>query len=177
MVRQTTSPGSGSASVLIPANTAYRSLPSVDHAGCGFGSRLAPDSFREVGEMEHILVVDDDEAILRVVVTTLRNAGYAVSTATNGQEALTIMEQVHPAVVVMDLSMPVMDGPAFARILHQRGVAPPLIVVSAAVDGEAQAATLQASCYLPKPFDPLELLEDIVQTLRRRSVMPAVPPK
>ena len=60
-----------------------------------------------------VLVVEDDESLRQIIVELLRCEGYAVAEASNGREALEQLPRTHPLVVILDLMMPVMDGPTF----------------------------------------------------------------
>lgn len=111
--------------------------------------------------VNHILVVDDDPAIRDVVADILEMSDYQVQTANNGAEALAHIRADTPAVVLLDLMMPVMDGWEFLR--RCRDVAQckqiPVAVMSAARDAAAAANELGAQAYLTKPFDMDAVLE------------------
>lgn len=109
-----------------------------------------------------ILVIDDDPAILNTVSEILEYEGYSVATATNGAEGLRCVEQTAPALILLDMRMPVLDGWGFARTLQERGVALPIVVMTAAQDARRWAQEISANAYLAKPFDLLDLL-DVVQ--------------
>jgi CheY-like chemotaxis protein len=112
-----------------------------------------------------ILVIDDDPAILNTVSEILEFEGYAVATATNGAEGLRCVEQITPALVLLDMRMPVLDGWGFARTLQERGVSLPIVVMTAAQDARRWAQEISASAYLAKPFDLLDLLEVVQRQL------------
>jgi CheY-like chemotaxis protein len=105
-----------------------------------------------------ILVVDDDPSIRDTVTAILESEGYPVATAVNGEEALRTLESDPPSLVLLDMRMPVMDGWTFVRSLRERGVAPPIVVMTAAQDAHRWASEIGAAGYLPKPFDLLKLL-------------------
>ena len=105
-----------------------------------------------------ILVVDDDPSILDMVAEILDFEGYAVRTATNGAEALEVVEQVPPSLVLLDMRMPVLDGWGFARALKARGVRIPIVVMTAAKDARRWAEEIGAQAYLAKPFELPDLL-------------------
>ena len=79
-----------------------------------------------------ILVVDDDPSILAIVAQVLELEGYPVETAPNGAEALKVLERARPALVLLDMRMPVLDGWGFAGELSERGVKVPILVMTAA---------------------------------------------
>ena len=115
------------------------------------------------GNVAHdaILVVDDDPAILATVEEILTSEGYTVATATNGAQALQAIERVRPALVLLDMRMPVLDGWGFAQGLRARGVAVPVLVMTAAQDARRWAEEIAADGYLPKPFRLLDLLDAV----------------
>ncbi|HEX5504211.1 MAG TPA: response regulator [Thermomicrobiales bacterium] len=113
-----------------------------------------------------ILVVDDDPSIVATIQDILALEGYPVLTAGNGADALALAERVRPGLVLLDMRMPVLDGWGFARELRARGIAVPILVMTAAQNARRWAAEIEADGYVAKPFDLFELL-DAVQRLRR----------
>jgi two-component system, chemotaxis family, chemotaxis protein CheY len=105
-----------------------------------------------------ILVVDDDPTILATVSETLDLEGYAVVTATNGAEALLVLERDRPAMVLLDMRMPVLDGWGFVRAMRERGLSVRVVVMTAAADARRWAAEIGAQGVLPKPFELDELI-------------------
>jgi len=115
-----------------------------------------------------ILVADDDAPILRLVRAKLQTDGYAVVTATNGEEAVQAAERERPDLVVLDIMMPVMDGlEAMKRIRQVSNV--PIILLTARTSGADKVRGLDqgADDYVTKPFDPDELSARIAAILRR----------
>lgn len=106
----------------------------------------------------HILIVDDDSSIRETIAEVLAEEGYVVKVATNGAEALAAIERDPPALVLLDMRMPVLDGWAVARALAERGPAPPLIVMSAARESDNWSQEIAAAAVLTKPFDLNDLL-------------------
>ena len=100
-----------------------------------------------------VLVVDDDEAIRETLRALLEDEGYAVREAANGAEALVSLEQERPAVVLLDMRMPIMDGWAFAAALRDRGIRVPIAVMTAAQDARKWCDEIGGDACLPKPFD------------------------
>ncbi len=147
-------PGVGSVLALWPAAPPAAAALAVQPA-------TAPQEAVATGP---VLVVDDDEAILEIVTTILEAEGYPVQTATNGAEALALVERARPSLVLLDMRMPVLDGWGFARELRARGVQLPILVMTAAQDARRWADEIGADGYLAKPFDLLHLL-DAVQRL------------
>ncbi len=112
-----------------------------------------------------ILVVDDDAAILATIGDILESEGYPVAAATNGAEALRAIERERPSLVLLDMRMPVLNGWGFARELRRRGLAVPVLVMTAARDAREWAEEIGADGFLAKPFNLPELL-DAVERLR-----------
>lgn len=108
-----------------------------------------------------ILVVDDDPSIREVVTDFLDGEGYAVVTAANGAEALDMVERTAPAVILLDMRMPVLDGWGFAHALRERDLQPPVLVMTAAQDAHRWAQEIGAAGYIAKPFELLELLGEV----------------
>jgi CheY-like chemotaxis protein len=107
-----------------------------------------------------VLVVDDDEALLRMLRLTLSSAGCRVVTATDGLDALEKLEGEPFAVVVLDLQMPRMDGREFHRELRSRGHDPEVVLLSAYGAREA-GRELGTAAAIAKPFDPDVLIETV----------------
>ena len=107
---------------------------------------------------EHILVVDDDPTIRETVIDILDSEGYSTEAASNGAEALQAIERTRPALVLLDMRMPVLSGWDFAREVRERGLHLPIVVMTAARDARRWAAEIDAAGYLPKPFDLPDLL-------------------
>lgn len=114
----------------------------------------------ERADRKPILVIDDDETILSTVELLLEDEGYSVLLASNGQEALAYIEQQSPALILLDMKMPVMDGWGFAAAYRELpGPHAPIIVVTAAHDSRKRAEEIAADNYIAKPFDLHRLLD------------------
>ena len=114
------------------------------------------------GRGQLVLVVDDDDGIRSVVVPTLEDEGYETAEATNGAEALAYVRARMPALILLDMRMPVMNGWEFAAAYGE--IAPPrapIVVVTAGRDAAEKARDIGAAGYLGKPFD-LDQLSEIV---------------
>jgi DNA-binding response OmpR family regulator len=120
------------------------------------------------GEIMKILVVDDDRPSLKLISFLLREEGYVVSTAQNGQTALEIIQQRPPDLVILDVMMPHIDG---FEVCHRiRKVAKiPIIFLSAKgqIEDRVMGLSIGADDYLAKPFEPAELLARVEAVLRR----------
>jgi two-component system, chemotaxis family, chemotaxis protein CheY len=112
-----------------------------------------------------ILVVDDDPTILDVIHDLLTLEGYEVETARNGLEALRMVEHSRPALVLLDMRMPLLDGWGFARELEQRGIHIPILVLTATSDAARWAHEIGAIDYLAKPFEISSLLDSVERNL------------
>lgn len=109
-----------------------------------------------------VLVVDDDADILGIVAEVLSDEGFRVETAPNGAEALRRVGALRPALVLLDMRMPVMDGWQFASHLRTRYDRMfPLLVMTAAKDARARAREIEAEGYIAKPFD----IDDLVRAV------------
>ena len=116
----------------------------------------------------HILVVDDESQITRVLRTSLSAQGYDIRIANSGEMAMEIMKDWQPNLIITDLSMPSMDGIEFTR--HVRAISQVPIVVLSVRDKEQQkveALDAGADDYVTKPFGMNELLARVRATLRR----------
>ena len=109
----------------------------------------------------HVLVVDDDDAIREVVQAILETEGFHVSTAANGREALDQIARSAPALVLLDLQMPVIDGWQVQARLRTERPEVPVVVMTAGRHARLEAAQHRAAGYLGKPFDIADLLDTI----------------
>jgi DNA-binding response OmpR family regulator len=126
-------------------------------------------SARQNGEVsKRVLVVDDEPKIVEVVGDYLRSAGFAVTTAADGERAVALARARPPDLVVLDLGLPGLDGLDVARAL--RGTSPvPIIMLTARGEETDRVLGLElgADDYLVKPFSPRELLARVRAVLRR----------
>jgi two-component system response regulator MprA len=116
-----------------------------------------------------ILVVDDDAPIRRMLDRTLSAEGYAVATAADGGEALAAVERSAPDLVVLDVGLPGVDGLSVSRRLRAKGLAVPVLLLTARDSVPDRVAGLDAGAddYLVKPFATEELLARVRALLRR----------
>jgi DNA-binding response OmpR family regulator len=128
----------------------------------GLAGRRAPDPL--------VLVVDDEVSVRQALERALRLEGFAVSTASGGRAALEEVAQRPPAVVVLDVMMPDLDGVSVVRRLRADGVDVPVCILSARDEVADRVAGLQAGAddYLVKPFALAELTARLHALLRRR---------
>jgi DNA-binding response OmpR family regulator len=116
-----------------------------------------------------ILVVEDEPALVDVIVYNLRQAGFETVEAGDGREALRLAAEVRPALVILDLMLPDLDGLAVCRTLRERFPALPIIMVTARTSELDRVLGLElgADDYVPKPFSPRELVARVRAVLRR----------
>jgi DNA-binding response OmpR family regulator len=120
------------------------------------------------------LVIDDDEALCDTIRESLREE-YAVASAPHGAAALDLVKVHEPALILLDLRMPIMDGWSFVQQYRRVAVAPAAIVLmSAAPDLPTIAGQLGADGHLRKPFDLDELYMSVAAHLSGRA--PNAPP-
>jgi DNA-binding response OmpR family regulator len=105
-----------------------------------------------------VLVVDDDEATRAAERAVLAEDGFRVTEARDGEEALRAISSDPPALVVLDIQMPGVDGPSFARELRMALRRVPLVILTGADDPKHEADRCNAEAFLRKPFDGPELL-------------------
>jgi CheY-like chemotaxis protein len=125
---------------------------------------------------ERILIVDDDPWILRMVSTLLDKRGFAVSTATDGEEGLRRVTSDHPDLIISDVMMPKMDGWAMVKALRSQAELAfiPVIFLTALSSEEdrMKGFRLGADDYLAKPFRFEELDQRVAQALKKRREAP-----
>lgn len=126
---------------------------------------------------DKILVVEDEAITRMVVVQLLQHAGYRVLEAEDGATALRMIEEEVPALTIMDVNMPEMGGFAALETLRTRGMALPVLMLSAQgeIDQRVKGLGLGADDYMGKPFDPRELLARVAALLRRGRDTKAMP--
>jgi CheY-like chemotaxis protein len=119
-----------------------------------------------------VLVVDDNEDNREIYAASLRHSGYAVEVACDGEEALTVARRLRPAIVVMDLGMPGMDGwDAIAALRAAPETrATYVIVVSGFADATSRKRARDVGCdeFLAKPCLPKALLERVSTVLAKK---------
>ena len=117
----------------------------------------------DVAGHPRVLVVDDDSAILRVIRLSLELEGIESEPASSGIEALAKLDREHFDAIVLDLSMPVMDGRETYRRLRARGDMTPVLILTAFGEDRIEGA-MRAERFVRKPFDPEELAIAVLET-------------
>lgn len=116
-----------------------------------------------------ILVVDDEASVVEVVCLYLKREGFAVRVARDGREALHAMREALPALVVLDLMLPEVDGLEIMRRLRDAGTDVPVIMLTARRQETDRIYGLElgADDYVVKPFSPAELVSRVKAVMRR----------
>ena len=123
--------------------------------------------------MFHILVVDDDKNTRLLFRAELESAGYTVVTATDGRDALAVMDREHVDLVVLDIMMPNMDGYEFTRLLRESQNNLPILMVSTKQlpADKHKGFIVGTDDYITKPIDGEEMLYRIRALLRRAKIV------
>lgn len=115
-----------------------------------------------------ILVVEDEKKLVAVLKGYLEQAGFSVVTASDGEQALTVFRHEKPALVLLDLNLPKLDGLDVCRALRKESNVP-IIMVTARVEEADRLIGLElgADDYITKPFSPREVVARVRAVLRR----------
>jgi DNA-binding response OmpR family regulator len=118
-----------------------------------------------------ILVVEDDEKIASFIVNGLKQSGFAVDSAANGEDALTLCAVATYDAIVLDIMLPKLDGlSVIRRVRHNKSIVPVLLLSAmASVDNRVAGLQAGADDYLTKPFAFSELLARVQALIRRAS--------
>ncbi len=132
---------------------------------------LEPVAARAAEDPRLVLVVDDEQDVREMVARKLVQSGFEVITAENGQQALELVAQMHPDLVLLDIAMPGMSGFDVCRTVKadQDQPSPPVIFLSARAQPEDVDEGLAAGAadYVVKPFSPADLVRRTVSVLER----------
>jgi two-component system, OmpR family, alkaline phosphatase synthesis response regulator PhoP len=119
-------------------------------------------------KQQTVLVVEDEASIASFVSAYLKNAGYTVRTASTGAEALKLVESAKPALVVLDLMLPDIDGVEVCKRIRQTRELPVLMLTARDEDvDKIIGLEVGADDYMTKPFNPRELVARVRAILRR----------
>ena len=123
--------------------------------------------------MPKIMVVDDEEHIVELVKFNLEQVGYRVLSASDGDEALQLIRREKPALVILDIMLPSIDGLSVCRMIHNDPEIKNIPVIMLSARGEELDKVLGlemgADDYVTKPFSPRELVARVKAQLRRRA--------
>ncbi|KXG73669.1 Transcriptional regulatory protein BaeR [Thermotalea metallivorans] len=115
-----------------------------------------------------ILIVDDESKLVEVVGSYLENAGYAVYGAYSGQQALQLIEQVNPSLIILDLMLPDIMGEEVCKMLRKKSKVPIIMLTAKAKEEDIlKGLDIGADDYVTKPFSPRQLVARVVALLRR----------
>jgi len=119
----------------------------------------------QTAKPKKILVIEDEKEIRDFVIEVLQKEGYAVAGASNGKEALRILEKITPHLILLDVTMPVMGGLEFCRhIVGSKGNIPiPILVLTARAELESVFQAMNVYKFLSKPFQVKELVTAVHQ--------------
>lgn len=125
----------------------------------------------EDSDILHVLVIDDDPRLRRLLQRYLSENGFRISGAASAKEAREVLEFMQPDAIVLDVTMPGEDGLQLTHALREEGKDVPIILLTARGEPEDRIAGLEAGAddYLGKPFEPKELLLRLRSRLRRFS--------
>jgi DNA-binding response OmpR family regulator len=115
-----------------------------------------------------VLIVDDDAGVQKMLKIVLECDHFEVVTANDGLEALQRLDQARPDLILLDLTMPHMDGQMFVMELEQRGLRSyfPIIILTADIYAKPLVESMQVEGWIIKPFHIVDLLEQVRKLLR-----------
>ena len=115
-----------------------------------------------------VLIVDDEPNTAEIVSRITQSAGFRVKTTTSPEDALKIAESERFDLIISDIEMPRLRGPALLRELKQRGVKCPVLFISGELtpDNLDDSLNVARAMFLPKPFTPNELTEAIWEAMK-----------
>jgi CheY-like chemotaxis protein len=120
--------------------------------------------------MAHILVIDDDAVLRRVITLALERAGHTVLLCENGRKAIDYLARAHADLLITDIVMPEMDGVETVRAARRLRPLLPILAISGGGSFDPQdylgiAQAFGAGAVLPKPFRPADLLDKVMEML------------
>ena len=155
--------GHGCPVVLTPFSVRSQEIAAWARKRCGVSKAALPDV------RLRILVVDDEPSILDAVATTLRYEGFVVDEARTGREALSSIQLDPPALIVLDVMLPDLDGVELTKRLRSAGNDVPIMLLTArdALEDKVDGLDIGADDYVTKPFVLAELIARVQAILRR----------
>lgn len=123
--------------------------------------------------MFRILIVEDNANLQKLYSAILRTEGYTTLTASNGAEALTVLQKEHVDLMILDVMMPVMDGYELTDVLRQGGSEIPILMITAKTEqaDKREGFLVGIDDYMTKPIDEEEMLLRIKALLRRSKIV------
>lgn len=124
--------------------------------------------------MPVVLTVDDSNSIRSIVGKALRELGFDIEQAEDGEKALALLEETSVDLILLDVTMPVMDGPTMLKALRERGNKTPVIMLTSESKRAVVAGAMQLGIedYMLKPFKPDELKAKVFKALRMNDSAP-----
>lgn len=126
-----------------------------------------------VGDQKQLLLIDDDPNLILLVKDYLEFRGYDVKTAGNGREALELLDESLPDMIICDVMMPEMDGYTFVKNVRENPRTEWIPVLFLSAKGQSQdrvkGLNTGADVYMVKPFEPEELVAQVESTLKQAS--------
>lgn len=122
--------------------------------------------------MAKILVVDDEKDVVELISFLLEKDGYTVIKASNGREALEIVEQSQPDLILLDVMMPEMDGYTVQTRLQENPKTKKIPIIVLTAKGQLRdvfAMSANVAAYMEKPFDPKSLRQKIQESLKPKA--------
>lgn len=122
--------------------------------------------------MPNILIVEDDVSLNKLMQAVLKQHGYQVASAQNGQQALSALDSLHVDLIISDIMMPVMDGYALVDTLRKADYTLPILFVTAkgSFDDKSRGFTAGVDDYMVKPIDINEMVLRVAALLRRAKI-------
>ena len=119
-------------------------------------------------ERRKILVVDDEERMVRFIRLNLEHDGFLVSEAFNGKQAIQQLRDVSPDLILLDVMMPDLDGFEVLEIIRETSKVPVLMLTAKGEeDDRVRGLELGADDYITKPFSPREMVSRVKAVIRR----------
>ena len=119
---------------------------------------------KQNGDLQRVLVIDDDDDLAEVVREVLRDSGYAVATVRHGAAALELVRHISPNLILLDLTMPIMDGWSFLGQYRRNGkTSARIVLLTGNPHAPEIARSLGADGYLSKPFE----IDDLIGVVAR----------
>jgi len=123
-------------------------------------------------DKRRVLIVDDEEDLVKIVAFTLKHAGYDILTAYNGNEGLRAAQEEKPDLIILDLMLPKMDGYKICALLKANSKYShiPIIIFTARAQETDKEMSKEAgaNAYISKPFEPEVLLDMVKKLLREK---------